>query len=233
MYPAGDAAFLIEAGSEANPTNSPVLSLADFLRQTLHEVPDLDVVPAHASVLVSFRPGCLSEASLAEAVERARASRARSATRTVRALTIPTAYGGQFGPDLLSIAGLLGLTPEKVVALHTSATYRVAFLGFSPGFPYLTGLSPSLAVPRLPSPRGLVPAGSVGLGGEQTGIYPAATPGGWRIIGRTPVVLFDPSHLPPVDYQPGDVFRFTPVSAEEFDRLRLLKPSLRTYNEDL
>ena len=112
------------------------------------------------------------------------------------------------GPDLADVSSLTGLTPAEVVALHTAPAYTVAFLGFSPGFPYLIGLDPRLTVPRLDAPRVAVPAGSVGIGGSQTGVYPSATPGGWRLIGHTDAQLFDPSREPAALLSAGDTVRF-------------------------
>jgi KipI family sensor histidine kinase inhibitor len=119
---------------------------------------------------------------------------------------VPVRYDGE---DLPEVARLTGLEPEEVVRRHTAPLYTVAFLGFSPGFPYLVGLDPALAVPRRDSPRTSIPAGSVGLAGDQTGIYPTASPGGWRLIGRTEVILFDPGRDPPALLGPGDRLRFT------------------------
>lgn len=134
-------------------------------------------------------------------------------------VTLPVCYGGVFGPDLASVATHAGLTPEAVVARHSAATYQVAMLGFAPGFAYLLGLDACLRVPRLATPRTRVPAGSLGIGGDQTGLYPHDGPGGWQLIGRTPQRLFDPAHTPPCTLAPGDRVRFTPVSADDFSRL--------------
>jgi inhibitor of KinA len=125
-----------------------------------------------------------------------------------RSVEIPVRYGGEDGPDLAALATHAGLGEDEVVARHCAVEYRVAMLGFSPGFPYLLGLDPRLAMPRLDTPRTRVPAGSVGIGGAQTGIYPQAGPGGWRIIGRTTLALFDPLHDPPTLLAPGDRVRF-------------------------
>jgi KipI family sensor histidine kinase inhibitor len=119
---------------------------------------------------------------------------------------IPVTYDGE---DLEEVAGLTGLDAEEVVRRHTEPTYAVAFLGFSPGFPYLVGLDPALEVPRRDTPRTSIPAGSVGLAGTQTGIYPTASPGGWQLIGRTDVTLFDPARDPPALLAPGGRLRFT------------------------
>lgn len=125
-----------------------------------------------------------------------------------RTVELPVTYDG---PDLADVAELTGLTAAEVVARHSAPAYVVAFLGFVPGFPYLVGLDPALRVPRLPTPRTSVPAGSVGIGGDQTGIYPGPTPGGWRIIGRTDATLFDPAATPPALLRPGDRLRFVPA----------------------
>jgi KipI family sensor histidine kinase inhibitor len=130
-------------------------------------------------------------------------------------VAIPTVYGGQSGPDLEDVADLHHITPEEVVRIHSSGIYRVYMLGFTPGFAYLGGMDATIATPRLAKPRTKVPAGSVGIAGEQTGVYPLETPGGWRIIGRTSLRLFDPLADPPVYLAPGDEVQFVPVPAEE------------------
>jgi KipI family sensor histidine kinase inhibitor len=124
-------------------------------------------------------------------------------------IEIPVRYGGADGPDLVALAKHTGLSVDEVVKRHTQAEYVVFFLGFQPGFAYLGGLDPALAMPRRAEPRIEVPAGSVGIGGAQTGIYPAASPGGWQLLGRTELKLFDPARNPPTLMQPGDRVRFT------------------------
>src|SRR5205085_6074087 len=121
-----------------------------------------------------------------------------------------------YGPDLDQVARQHGLSADDVVRLHTGATYRVYMLGFAPGFAYLGGLPEALATPRRAEPRTVVPAGSVGIGGSQTGIYPLASPGGWQLIGRTPVRLFDAGHQPPTLLAVGDVVKFQPIAPNEF-----------------
>ena len=132
-------------------------------------------------------------------------------------MTIPVCYGGDFGPDLAFVAKHAGLTEAEVIRRHTGRDYRIYMLGFLPGFPYLGGLDPRLFTPRLQNPRTAIPAGSVGIGGEQTGIYPVASPGGWQLIGRTPLDLFDPERPP--RYAAGDCIRFTAITAEQFAKL--------------
>jgi inhibitor of KinA len=136
-----------------------------------------------------------------------------------RVVEIPTYYGGKYGPDLESLAKLHNLTPMEVIKLHSAAEYRVYMMGFTPGFPYLGGLDPALATPRLAAPRTLVPAGSVAIAGSQTGIYPVDSPGGWQIIGYTPLHLFDKKQDPPSFLSPGDRVRFIPISGKEADNV--------------
>jgi KipI family sensor histidine kinase inhibitor len=132
---------------------------------------------------------------------------------------IPTCYGGEFGPDLDEVAALHGMTPAQVVELHASVTYVVYFLGFVPGFAYLGELPEALATPRLTSPRRSTPPGSVGIAGNQTGVYPFATPGGWRLIGRTPIAMFRPDRNNMSFLSIGDRVRFTPISKARFTAL--------------
>ena len=170
-----------------------------------------DLVPAYASLGVFFDPQRVA----ADAVEEwlrtmlhATPSGQSANTAPARTIDIPVIYGGDAGPDLESAAAELGLTAEEVAKRHASGEYTVAMIGFAPGFPYLLGLDPALALPRLATPRAAVPAGSIGIGGAQTGIYPRESPGGWRLIGRTPLALFDPSRDPPALLAPGDRVRF-------------------------
>lgn len=139
-----------------------------------------------------------------------------AAPKQARAVTIPVCYGGEFGPDLEYVASVHALTPDEVIAIHTAGEYLVHMLGFAPGFPYLGGLSARIATPRRATPRLRVEAGTVGIGGEQTGIYPLATPGGWQCIGRTPIALFRPDDNPPSLLTAGDRVRFTPISIQEY-----------------
>jgi len=136
-----------------------------------------------------------------------------------RLVQIPVCYDAVFGLDLLAMADATGLSVAEIINRHTAPTYRVAMLGFAPGFPYLLGLDPTLATPRLATPRPLLAAGSVGIGGAQTGVYPQAGPGGWRILGRTPLRMFDATRTPPCLAEPGDALRFVAIDHGEFERL--------------
>jgi len=165
----------------------------------------VELVPAYRTVLIVADPG-EAEALDDLAARLPHLELPPAETVAGETVEIPVSYDGE---DLPEVAGLTGLEPEEVVRRHTAPEYTVAFLGFSPGFPYLVGLDPALEVPRRDTPRTSIPAGSVGLAGNQTGIYPTASPGGWQLIGRTDVTLFDPARDPPALLAPGTRLRFT------------------------
>ena len=172
---------------------------------TLARIPGVvNLHPAYESILIVFDP----LATTHEAVQQAAAEASSATPKAHRNHIIPMHYGG---PDLESVARFHGLSQEKIIELHASGEYTVAFLGFVPGFAYLAGLPAALHTPRLPSPRKEVPAGSLGIAGDQTGIYPLATPGGWQLIGHTSLELFNAASTPMSLLQPGDHVRFIPV----------------------
>lgn len=175
-----------------------------------------DLVPTYASVGVFFDPLLIGadalKAWLHATLDGLSIDTELTAVST-RTVSVPVVYGGEAGPDLESAAAELGLPPAELVKRHAAGEYTVAMIGFAPGFPYLLGLDPALALPRLATPRTSVPAGSVGIGGTQTGIYPRESPGGWRLIGRTPLVLFDPLRDEPALLAPGDRVRFVAMDA--------------------
>jgi len=180
------------------------------LTQRLGEIPEVvEAIPGMNNITVILR----NPHSLAlDAIERLQRwwEESEALEPESRNIDIPVVYGTAAGPDLGEVARHAGLTEKQVVELHASVDYVVWFLGFQPGFPYLGGLPEQLATPRRDEPRLLVPAGSVGIGGAQTGIYPLATPGGWQLIGHTPLPLFDPHRDEPVLLRPGDTVRFIP-----------------------
>jgi KipI family sensor histidine kinase inhibitor len=175
--------------------------------------------PAYCSVLVKFDALKLQhnelEAILKKYLERLEEVRLPEP----RQLEIPVCYGGEYGPDLSDVAAMHGMTPAQVIELHSSANYRVYFLGFVPGFAYLSEVPEALVTPRLATPRRNVPAGSVGIAGSQTGVYPFATPGGWRLLGRTPMAMFRTDRDGLSLLSIGDRVRFTPISVERFAAL--------------
>jgi len=180
----------------------------------------LDAVPGARTLLVDFEPQRLSRARLAERLRRSFPG-TEGAGEPRRLLELPVFYDTdpRFGPDLADLASGAGLSPPEFARRHASAEYNVAFLGFAPGFPYLTGLPAELHAPRLSTPRTRVPSGSVGIGGQYTGIYPGETPGGWKLIGRAPVRLFDALRDPPALLLPGDRVRFRAIGRGEFERI--------------
>jgi KipI family sensor histidine kinase inhibitor len=213
----GEDALLLEAdGGIDAETNARVHALA---RRLAAARPSWlrDVVPGYASLALFVDDGAGADDPLARAEAWLRdqldAGQEPSAGAPVRLVEIPVRYGGEDGPDLEAVARHAGLGPEDVVARHAGGVYSVAMLGFAPGFPYLLGLDPALATPRRATPRTRVPAGSVAIGGAQAGLYPQDSPGGWQLIGRTDLVLFDATRDPPSLLSPGDRVRFVPVRA--------------------
>ncbi len=175
--------------------------------------------PAYCSLLVDFDALKLNHAEL-ETILRSYLGRLNALSLpNPREREIPTCYGGEFGPDLVEVAAMHGITPAQAVKLHASVTYVVYFLGFVPGFAYLGELPEALVTPRLTIPRRSTPAGSVGIAGNQTGVYPFATPGGWRLIGRTPIAIFRPDRNDMSFLSIGDRVRFTPISIARFKAL--------------
>jgi inhibitor of KinA len=178
-----------------------------------------NVHPAYCSVLIKFDALLLGHEELQETLLGCVERMKKVALPEPRLIEIPVCYGGDFGPDLNEVAELHGLRPESAVELHASTTYRVYFLGFAPGFAYLGELPEALGTPRLATPRRSVPAGSVGIAGSQTGVYPIATPGGWRLLGRTPLGMFRPDRPEMSLLAIGDAVRFVPISREQYAKL--------------
>lgn len=177
----------------------------------------LDIVPSYRTIQLAFDPVETDGDTLAGVVRQLAAGSPAHDRTAGREVTIPVAYGGALGPDLADVAAHTGLAPAEVCERHAVASYRVACMGFAPGFGFLVGLPPELATPRRATPRTRVPAGSVAIGGAQTGVYPRELPGGWNIIGRTPVTLFDVARLEPFLIKPGDTVRFDPISCAEYE----------------
>jgi KipI family sensor histidine kinase inhibitor len=217
LQPLGDSAWLLCWPERIDPAiNDAVHACAQQLRSG-GLPPWLEaLVPGYASLALLLDLDAFGGTGPPLAIARAwieqrlQASPASPAVAAPRIVEIPVRYGGSDGPDLEAVAQATGLAADEVVARHARVDYRVALIGFAPGFPYLLGLDPTLAVPRHSTPRTLVPAGSVAIGGAQTGIYPQAGPGGWQLIGRTRARLFDPSADPPTLLAAGDRLRFVP-----------------------
>jgi KipI family sensor histidine kinase inhibitor len=220
---AGDSALLVELGSGNaaqidSAVNDRVVTLARAVRDA--SIPGVrDVVPAFSSLAVHFDPLRTSTERLAVLVEQLAETTRPVARAHAELVRVPVCYGGNYGPDLDAVASATGFEPSQVIDLHCAPTYRVFMMGFSPGFPYLGVVDTRLRVARRTVPRTEVAAGSVGLAGPQTGIYPTETPGGWQIIGRTPLRLFDLSRRDPCLMSAGCHVRFEPITASEYSAM--------------
>jgi KipI family sensor histidine kinase inhibitor len=218
VVPAGDSALLVEFEERIDPVvNARAIALADAVQAA--GLPGVrDVVPTFRSVAVYFDPVHTNGAALLACIDRHAQAPSAPAAAAREPIRIPVCYGGEAGPDLAGVAAFAGMSEDDVVIAHTSQAYRVFMLGFVPGFAYLGIVDERIAIPRLTTPRVRVPAGSVGIAGVQTGIYPADTPGGWRLIGRTPIKPFDPERADPFLMKAGDAVQFYPIDRGEYDR---------------
>ncbi|MEO8672427.1 MAG: 5-oxoprolinase subunit PxpB [Tahibacter sp.] len=229
----GDGVLMLQFGERIDTQiNAQVYAAAQQLQRAA--LPGIrDIVPAYASLAVHYDALQWADASGANAAQRC--EDALRAALSVEAdvqrddasalIVVPVCYGGEFGPDLAALAAHTGLSEADVMARHCDATYRVAMLGFAPGFAYLLGLDVALHAPRRAQPRLRVPAGSVAIGGAQTGIYPRELPGGWNLIGRTPWTMFDVRRSPASKLAPGDRVRFRVVDNDEYRALCIAEGS--------
>jgi inhibitor of KinA len=219
FLPVGDAALMVEFGHAIDPDlNARVITFAETVRAQRWDG-ILDIVPTYCSVTIHVDPLSLDVGTLTSRLQQLSYHGPHERPSGAHHM-IPVLYGGECGPDLEDVAAFARLSVAEAIRLHGSALYRVYMLGFSPGFPYLGSVPHPLAMPRLATPRTTVPGGSVGIAGSQTGIYPTSTPGGWRLIGRTPLALYRPNSSTPFLLSPGDMVRFESIGQEEFERLR-------------
>lgn len=216
---AGDRGLLVEYGDVIDPdVNNKVRSMAIVMEDNPPQGVT-EIIPTYRSLLIIYDPAITHPAKLQNMLETLEARLGEIKIPPPRTVEIPVCYGGEFGPDIDTVAGMHNLTVEEVIKLHCEPQYLIYMVGFTPGFPFLGGLSEKLHTPRLETPRTLVPEGSVGIANNQTGIYPIASPGGWQLIGRTPVKLFAPGRRNPFLYQAGDRIKFKAISAEKYARL--------------
>ncbi|MEG6584729.1 5-oxoprolinase subunit PxpB [Dendrosporobacter sp. 1207_IL3150] len=234
FLPLSETAVLVEFGKSISPEiNSKVKSLGEYLER--NSFPGMiEYVSAFSSVTVFYNPlvvmkNCKQAIGLKYSMahqivtgilKEAVGKLGSSFKSNPKVVEIPVCYGGEFGPDLPYVAEQNKLNIDEVIEIHSSGEYLVYMIGFAPGFPYLGGMSERIAAPRRQSPRTAIPARSVGIAGMQTGIYPITTPGGWQLIGSTPVELFRPTEDPPSLLQAGDIVRFRPISLKEYEKLR-------------
>lgn len=210
LKPLGDSAILVQLGDAINPTlNARVHALSTLLK-SLPAI--IETVPAYCTVLVHYDPLTTTYNQIKNLIEKKISLLDESTHRPSRRLEIPVLYGNASGPDLEPAAATLALSPSELIRLHSEREYTVYMMGFTPGFPYMGILDERLTLPRLSTPRTRVPAGSVAIAGSQTGIYPVDSPGGWHILGYTPLKLFDPLSETPFLFSPGDIVKFIPAN---------------------
>ena len=215
--PLGDCALLITFGSGISDTvNDRVYQAADLINRA--RIPAVrELVPAFTTLTVHYDPCQMTYDLLWAELEQCLCHLAVGINKSARVVEIPVCYDAAFAPDLAEVADYCGLTTREVIQRHCQAEYRVYFLGFSPGFPYLGGMDPGISCPRRDSPRLEIPAGSVGIADSQTGIYPLETPGGWQLIGRTPLTLINLNDPQPTLLQPRDQIRFKAISRSAYE----------------
>ena len=223
ISPVGDRAISIDFGQVIDPT------INRHIRQTIERIKALqlegiiELVPTYCALLVEYDAMLYSYSEICNIIESTLEEGMTDTTNElVTVVEVPTVYGGEFGPDLSFVASHNHLSEDEVISIHSGTDYLVYMLGFIPGFTYLGGMDPRIATPRLSSPRTLIPAGSVGIAGEQTGTYPSDSPGGWQIIGRTPVTMYDMSKAQAALLNAGDYVRYVPIDESEFHRIKAL-----------
>jgi inhibitor of KinA len=214
--PLGDGAIVIEAGTEINEeVQKRVRSIAALL-ESRAPAWIVEFIPAFTTVAVFYNPLAASYEAVQTDLEELLQHMEDADQSLSRTVEIPVSYGGDFGPDLEFVAAHNGLTTEQVIEIHTSGTYSVSMIGFAPGFPFISGMSEKIAAPRRDTPRLRIPERTVGIAGKQTGVYPIETPGGWQLIGRTPIRLFRPEQDIPSLLQAGDKIVFRRITEAEY-----------------
>ena len=213
---AGDSALLIEFEQKIAPEiNAQITAFVHLLKEQ-HIEGVTDLIPAFASLLINYDPRVIGYKDLKARIEELLKIEVSEEASEARVFEIPVCYGGEYGPDIANIAENAGISEQEVIDIHCSKDYLIYMLGFLPGFVYLGGLDERIHTPRLANPRISIPAGSVGIAASQTGIYPLNSPGGWQLLGMTPVKTYDPERETPILVEAGDYIRFVPVTEEEF-----------------
>lgn len=219
----GDTSLTVEFGNEISPAINARIRAFNIALENSGIKGIVETVPTYRSLMVHYDPGVILYGSLVKKLESLLGQLDSIEIPPSEVLEIPVLYGGEEGPDLAFVAENAGKTPEEVIRIHTSTEYLIHMLGFTPGFTYLGGMSEEIATPRLKTPRVKIPAGSVGIAGAQTGVYPIDSPGGWQLIGRTPVRMYDPDRATPILPQAGQYIKFYPIDKAEYDRIAALE----------
>ena len=216
---AGDCGLLVEYGNVIDSmVNKKVRSMAMAMeKEPLHGV--LETIPTYRSLLILYDPSITNPTKLEKEILALEKRLSQIKIPPSEIVEIPVCYGGEFGPDIQFVAKHNSITEDDVVRIHSTAEYTIYMIGFTPGFPFLGGLPKELHTPRLETPRSFVPERSVGIANNQTGIYPLSSPGGWQLIGKTPLKLFSPEHADPFIYKVGDRIKFKPISTDDYARL--------------
>ncbi len=217
---AGDSSILVEFGKVISPEINRKIAATVQLMKMQHIEGVVDIIPAFCSLLINYDPRVISYEEITERMQHLLKMDAKMDEGKKKVYEIPVCYGGEYGPDIANIAAHAGLTEEEVIKIHSSRDYLIYMLGFLPGFCYLGGLDERIHTPRLANPRIKISAGSVGIGGSQTGIYPLDSPGGWQLMGMTPVKTYDPDREVPILLEAGDYIRFIPIDEEEYHRIK-------------
>jgi len=219
ISPVGDSALSISFGNAIDPLiNDQVLYAAQLIADAGYKS-IIELIPAYCTLTVVYSPE-ISDCEYLEMMINMLLRNVKDVPKAKgRQVTIPVCYGGDYGPDMKNVADHTRLSPDEIISLHSSVSYRVYMLGFLAGFPYLGGLDKRLATPRLAKPRLSIEAGSVGIAGMQTGVYSISSPGGWQLIGRTPLKLYDPTSDKPSLLAAGDMIHFQPITSSEFQEL--------------
>lgn len=209
----------MEFGNEIHPQNNRCIREVVHMLEAEKIKGIIEWVPTYRSILIIYNPLIISYKKLIECLQELEKKKKGTDLPPPFVIKIPVLYGGEYGPDLEKVAAHNNLSEEEVIRIHSEKEYLIYMLGFTPGFPYLGGMSEKVATPRLKKPREKIPAGSVGIAATQTGIYPIDSPGGWQLIGRTPVRLFDPENKEPFLLKAGNYLKFVPISVDRYRKI--------------
>ena len=216
---AGDSSVIVEFGNDISPEINSRIRTFNIALEESHIPGISEMVPTYRSLMVHYDPGVIRYDGLVKELKGLLGQLSSIQIPPSDVLEIPVLYGGEAGPDLDFVAEHNHKTPEEVIQIHTSTEYLIYMLGFTPGFTYLGGMSDEIAAPRLKQPRVKIPAGSVGIAGSQTGVYPIDSPGGWQLIGKTPVRMYDPDRAEPILPKAGEYIKFYSITQAEFDAI--------------